>query len=160
MTTIGVFPESTAEDAAGNIYVGIQSSTSGCCIDIFNGPISGAATASSEIMRNGVANGLDSPSGMAFDVGGNLYVSSFASILKFTPPISSASTPAANVMPNNDNVGLAVDLNNVYVANATTDGTIDVFPLPLSVAARSFGCVNALFQALIIGRLPRLQRLR
>jgi hypothetical protein len=139
LTTIGVFPESVAEDAAGNIYVGIISATSGCCIDIFNGPVSGAATANSEIMANGVPNGLHSPSGMAFDLAGNLYVSSFSSILRYTPPINSASTPSANVMPNNDNIGLALDLTNVYVANATTDGTIDVFPLPLSVSVRSFG---------------------
>lgn len=140
LTTIGVFPESTAEDAAGNIYVGISNGLNiGCCIDIFNGPVTGAATAGSEIMKNGVNFGLDSPSGMAFDVAGNLYVSSFQSILKYTPPISAASTPSANVMPNNDDIGLAVDLTNVYVANATTDGTIDVFPLPLSVAVRSYG---------------------
>ena len=134
-------PENTVEDSAGNVYVSVLPSSS-CCIDIFPGPVTGNATAGSEITSNGVTpNGLGSPFGMAFDSSGNLYASSTTSIIKFTPPINSASTPAANVIPNVDNWGLLVDAsNNVYVANATVDGTIDVFNQPFqNGSTRAFG---------------------
>ena len=64
-----------------------------------------------------------------------------SSIIKFTPPIPAASMPAANVTPNSNNYGLLVDASNrVFVANATVDGTVDVFTQPFqNGSARSFG---------------------
>jgi len=141
LTTLHTFPEDTVEDSAGNVYVSVANSAT-CCVDIFTGPVTGAATAGSEITANGVVtNPLGSPFGMAFDTSGNLYVSSRVSVIKFTPPISSASLPAANVTPNQDNYGLNVDSSNtVYVANATVDGTIDVFTQPFqNSSVRAFG---------------------
>jgi hypothetical protein len=141
LTTLHIDPEQATEDAAGNVYIGVLNSNM-CCIDIFPGPVSGNATAASEITANAVApNGLGDPYGMGFDTTGNMYVSSVTSIIKFTPTISSASLPAANVLPNQDNYGLAVDAsNNVYVADATVDGTIDVFTQPFqNGSVRAFG---------------------
>ena len=95
-----------------------------------------------KITANGVApNGLGYPYGMGFDTSGNMYVSSTTSIIKFTTPINSTSVPAANVIPNQDNYGLLVDAaGRVFVANATVDGTIDVFTQPFqNGSTRSFG---------------------
>ncbi|HEV2907658.1 MAG TPA: hypothetical protein VGX02_00200 [Candidatus Eremiobacteraceae bacterium] len=141
LTTLHTDPEDTTEDASGNVYVGVLNSNM-CCIDIFPGPVNASASAGSEITANAVApNGLGYPFGMGFDTSGNMYVSSTTSTIKYTPPISSASVPAANVLPNQDNYGLVLDAsNNVYVANATTDGTIDVFTQPFqNGSARAFG---------------------
>ncbi len=145
LTTIDDNLEDTTEDAAGNVYVSsIYSIT--CCIDVFNGPVNSSATANFSINSNGVTpNGLGYPFGLAFDSSGNLYVSGASSIIKFTPPITSASTPAANVTPNADNYGLVVDSSNrVFVANATTDGTVDVYTQPFPTSGnnlRAFGLV-------------------
>lgn len=141
LTALHINPEDVTEDSAGNVYIGVLNSNM-CCIDIFPGPVSGNATAASEITANAVSpNGLGFPYGMGFDTTGNMYVSSTTSIIKFTPPISSASVPAANVTPNVDNFGLVLDAsNNVYVANATVDGTIDVFTQPFqNSSVRAFG---------------------
>jgi hypothetical protein len=141
LTTLHAAPESVTEDSAGNVYVGVLN-TNMCCIDIFPGPVSANATAGSEITANGVTpNGLGYPYGMGFDTSGNMYVSSTTSTIKYTPPINSASVPAANVLPNQDNYGLLVDATGrVFVANATVDGTIDVFTQPFqNGSTRSFG---------------------
>lgn len=141
LTTIDGAIEDTVEDSAGNVYESSDASST-CCIDVFNAPVSGAATANFSINSNGVTpNGLGDPYGMAFDSSGNLYVSSASSILKYTPPITPASTPTAIVTPNQNNYGLLVDSSNrVYVANATVDGTIDVFAQPFtSASTRAFG---------------------
>lgn len=142
LTTIGTAIEDTTEDAAGNVYETADVSST-CCIDVFTGPVNSAATASFEINSNAVTpNGLGDPYGLAFDSSGtNLYVSSTRSILKYAPPITSASTPAANVTPNQDNYGLAVDSSNrIFVADATVDDTIDVYTQPFTNAStRAFG---------------------
>ncbi|HEY9085511.1 MAG TPA: hypothetical protein VIN40_06210 [Candidatus Tyrphobacter sp.] len=144
LTTIDASVEDTTEDAAGNVYVSAWPSSS-CCIDVFNGPVNASATANFSINSNGVTpDGLGFVFGLAFDSSGtNLYVSSFSSIIKFTPPITTASTPAANVTPNQDNYGLVVDSSNrIFVANATIDGTVDVFTQPFTNAStRAFGLV-------------------
>jgi hypothetical protein len=133
-------PENVTEDGAGNVYVGVLSSST-CCIEAFAGPVTAPAAPAYSINSNSVINGLGDPYGMGFDTLGNLYVSSVNSILKFTPPFSSASVPTAIVLPNQDNFGLAVDASNtVYVANATLNGTIDVFTQPVtSSSVRAFG---------------------
>ncbi len=140
LTTSHPNPEDTTEDSAGNVYVGeIQTN---CCIDVYTGPVTGAASPSYTINSNGVVtNPLSDPYGMSFDGSGNLYVSSSTSIIKYTPPFPSTSVPAANVTPNQDNYGLLVDASNrVFVADATVDGTIDVFVQPFqNGSARSFG---------------------
>jgi sugar lactone lactonase YvrE len=81
-------PEGLAADASGNIYVATFDFTTTNVIHIFgfNGrllttiPLPGAV-----------------PLGLAFDAAGNLYVANFGggNVLKFSPPFSSASTPAA-----------------------------------------------------------------
>jgi hypothetical protein len=82
-----------------------------------------------------------------------MYVSSLTSIIKLTPPITSASTPAANVTQYPDNYGLLVDAsNNVYVANATVDGTIDIFHQPFQNGSkRAFGLFVTVFADWIVG---------
>jgi len=146
LTTLSTHPEETAEDSSGNVYVAVTNSST-CCIEIFPGPVSSSVTASSEVTANGVSpNGLGFPFGMGFDSSNNLYVSSTTSIIQYTQPISSTSTPAQNVTPNFDNFGLAVDSsNNIYVANATSDGTIDVFHQPFvsGTGTRAFGITVA-----------------
>ncbi len=141
LTTAHTDTESVTEDSTGTIYVGVLNSAT-CCIDVFNGPVTAAATDSYEITANAVVNGLGYPYGMGFDSSGNLYVSSTTSTLKFVPPFSAASVPTAVVLPNQDNYGLLVDASNrVFVANATVDGTIDVFNQPFvsGTGTRAFG---------------------
>ncbi len=141
LTTLSTGNEDVTESGAGTVYVSVVNSAT-CCIDIFPGPVSANATAASEITANGVTpHGLGDVYGVAFDSLGNLYASSMSSIIKLTPPISAASTPAANVTPNSNNWGLLVDASNrVFAANATVDGTVDVFTQPFqNGSARAFG---------------------
>jgi hypothetical protein len=129
-----------AFDPAGNLFVG-NDTTATCCITGFNAPITAASTPAFTMINHGGVNDLASPYGIAFDASGRLYVSSANSILMYTPPLSAATIPTATVLPNNDNYGIAVGpTNQLYVENATVDGTIDVFTTPLTNASvRSFG---------------------
>jgi hypothetical protein len=141
LTTTNTNVESVTEDTSGNVYVGVDPNGT-CCIEVFNHPVNAAASSSFVINSNGVSpNGLGAPYGMGFDSSGNLYVSSTSSVIKLAPPFSSASVPVANVPPNVDNYGLVVDAaNNIYVANSTINGTIDVFTQPFtSASVRSYG---------------------
>jgi len=82
-------PEGIAADANGNIYVATFDFSTTNVVHIFgtNGrlvttiPLPGAV-----------------PLGLAFDAGGNLYVANFGggSVIKFSPPFTSASVPTAN----------------------------------------------------------------
>jgi hypothetical protein len=140
LTTLSAVPDDVTEDSSGNLFVGVINSAT-CCVDVFTGPVTGTATASFEVTANGVVtNPLGDVFGVGVDSSNNLYASSRSSIIKLNAPISSPSTPAANVTPNFDNYGLLVDAsNNVYVANGTADGEIDVYTQPFtSASVRSF----------------------
>lgn len=81
-------PEGLAADAQGNIYVATFDFTTTNVIHIF-GPNGRLQTT---IPLPGAV-----PLGLAFDSSGNLYVANFGggSVLKFSPPFNSSSTPAA-----------------------------------------------------------------
>ncbi len=135
-------PESVAQDSAGNIYV--ADTQGGGYIDIYTHPVNAAASPSATISNNAVGNsGLKDPYDIAVAPNGDLYASDAQDINQFTPPFSASSVPSASVTPNQDNFGLRVDSNNrVFVADATTNGTIDVFTQPFtSASSRAFGLV-------------------
>jgi len=136
-------PASIAEDAAGNVYVADETGSGGY-IDAYNGPVNAAASPSYTISNNGVgSSGLEYPYDIAVAPNGDIYASDSNDINQFTPPFSSASVPSASVTPNQDNYGLRVDSQNrVFVADATTDGVIDVYTQPFPASGnnlRSFG---------------------
>lgn len=137
LTTTHAEIEDVAEDATGSLYVSSDAGTT-CCIDVFTGPVSGTRAAPSfTIDANGVSpNGLGDPYGLTFDSSNDLYVSSDDSIIEYTPPITTASTPAANVTPNQNNYGILVDSSGrVFVANATANGDVAVFTQPFTNAS-------------------------
>lgn len=133
LTASASWPENVAEDKSGNVYVSIEGPTD-CCIDVFDGPVSGNMTDSLSVGANGGgANPLNSPYGMAFDGNGNLYVSSGSSILEYATPLTASSAPTASVTPNDDEYGIAVDSSNrIFVSNATGKGMISVFTQPFT----------------------------
>lgn len=84
------FPEGIAADAAGNVFVATFDFTTTNVVHIFglNGRLRDTIPLSSGVV----------PLGLAFDEGGNLYAADFANghVLKFVPPFSASSTPAAS----------------------------------------------------------------
>jgi hypothetical protein len=142
LTASQSYPGAVAEDAAGNVYVAdVQF---GGYIDVYDGPVNGAASPSYTISNNGVGpSGLEFPLDIAIAPNGDLYATDAQDVNQFTPPFSSASTPTASVTPNQNNYGLRVDTQGrVFVANATTNGTIDVYTQPFPASGnglRSFG---------------------
>ena len=135
LTTSQPEPESVAQDAAGNIYV--ADIRSGGYIDVFHGPVNGAASPSATISNNAVGStGLEYPYGIAIAPNGDLYASDTDDINQFTPPFTAASVPSASAAPNQDNYGLRVDSNNrVFVANASADGILNVYTQPFTNAS-------------------------
>jgi hypothetical protein len=129
------------EDSSGNVYAGVGATN--CCIDIFNAPVTGGATANAEMTYNNVSpHGLAFVRGLASDSSNNLYVSSNTSIIKMTPPITASSVPAVNVpTPQAFLYDVVLDAaGNLYAANGTTQGAVDVFTQPLtSSSKRAFG---------------------
>src|SRR5262245_14287247 len=81
------------------------------------------------------ASGLDGPEGLAFDVAGNLYVTSFLGhIYKFTP--GGARTTFASGL--NDPMGLAFDsAGNLYVADS---GSGHVYKFRANGKRTTFAC--------------------
>jgi len=83
------FPEGIAADAAGNIFVGTFDFGTANVIHIFglSGRLRDTVPLSSGVI----------PLGLAFDGAGSLYAADFANghVLKFVPPFSASSTPAA-----------------------------------------------------------------
>jgi hypothetical protein len=142
LTTSQSDPAAVAEDAAGNVYVAdVQF---GGYIDVYDGPVNGAASPSYTISNNGVgSSGLKDPYDIAVAPNGDLYASDTKDINQFTPPFSSASLPTASVTPNQNNYGLRVDTQGrVFVADATANGEIDVYTQPFPASGnglRSFG---------------------
>jgi hypothetical protein len=124
-------------DASGNLFAS-ESNSGTCCIEVFAPPITAASTPAFTI-----TNGADNPYGIAFDSAGRLYDSGGSTIPMYTPTFSAASVPTATVAGNNDNYGIAVGpTQQLYVENATVNGTIDVFATPLTnTSVRSFGIV-------------------
>jgi hypothetical protein len=132
LTTSQAAPESVAQDAAGNIYVADINPVG--YIDIYDGPVNGAASPSTTISNNGVgASGLEYPYGIAIAPNGDLYASDSSDVNQFTPPFTASSVPSASAVPNDDNYGLRIDSNNrVFVANASGDGHVSVYTQPFT----------------------------
>ncbi len=145
LTTISQNPAVVTEDGAGNVYAGLANVS--CCVDLFPGPVAGAATASVEVTANGVSPlGLGFVTGLAVDSSNNLYASSAGSgghfsVIQLHTPITSASKAAATVGASALMHAVVIDsANNLYVTDATTQGTIDVFAPPFtSGSVRAFG---------------------
>lgn len=141
LTTIGQNPMSVTEDSSGNVYAGL--SDANCCIDVFNGPVNGAATANIEVTGTGGPPSLAYIYGIASDSSNHVFAASQSSVIQMNHPITSASTPAVNLLTGRLGglQGLVLDSsNNVYVANFTVGGTIDVFHQPLTAGStRAFG---------------------
>lgn len=132
LTTSQPDPANVAEDASGNVYVGDVDS--GGYIDIYNGPVNGAASPSRTMSNNGVgASGLKFPYDIAIAANGDLYASDTSDINQFSPPFTAASVPSASATPNFDNYGLRVDpQNRIFVANASADGVVNVYTQPFT----------------------------
>jgi hypothetical protein len=103
-----------AVDSAGNLAVG----TFGGSISIFNGPITGSASASATF-KNGTSTLVDN---LAFNSAGDLFATTNSnSINVFTHPLTSASTPSQVITSVNLTTGVGVALdsaNNLIVSNA------------------------------------------
>lgn len=102
-----------AVDSAGNVAVGAF----GGSISIFNGPITGSASASATF-KNGTSSFVDN---LAFNSAGDLFATTNSnSINVFTHPLTSASTPS-QVITSVDlttSVGVVLDsANNLIVSN-------------------------------------------
>jgi hypothetical protein len=105
-----------AVDSAGNLATGDSSGN----ITIFNGPITGSASASATF-KNGTSTRVDN---LAFNSAGDLFAATHSnSINVFTHPLTSASTPS-QVITSADltsSVGVVLDsANNLIVSNAPT----------------------------------------
>lgn len=125
-------PEDVGEDPDGDVYVSVPA----CCIEVFDAPLSRDVAPSWTISPG-------APYGIAFDQSGDLYASGETSIVRYATTITPLSTPAAQVtlFQNGHNFGgLVVDAaGRVFVANATAQGTVDVYEPPLtSQSPRSF----------------------
>jgi hypothetical protein len=105
-----------AVDSAGNVAVGDASGS----ISIFNGPITGSASASATF-KNGTSTFVDS---LAFNSAGDLFATSFTNKINvFTHPLTSASTPSQVITSANLTGGFGVVLdsaNNLIVSNSPT----------------------------------------
>jgi hypothetical protein len=103
-----------AVDSAGNVAVGAL----GGSISIFNGPITGSASASATF-KNGTATSVDQ---MVFNSAGDLFATSFTNQINvFTHPLTSASTPSQVITSANltSAFGVALDsANNLIVSNS------------------------------------------
>ena len=103
-----------AVDSAGNVAVGAL----GGSISIFNGPITGSASASATF-KNGTATSVDQ---MVFNSAGDLFATSFTNQINvFTHPLTSASTPSQVITSANltSAFGVALDsANNLIISNS------------------------------------------
>jgi hypothetical protein len=105
-----------AVDSAGNVAVGAF----GGSISIFNGPITGSASASATF-KNGTSTLVDN---LAFNSAGDLFATTNSNTINvFTHPLTSASTPSQIITNLNltTSVGVVLDsANNLIVSNAPT----------------------------------------
>jgi hypothetical protein len=103
-----------AVDSAGNVAVGAF----GGSISIFNGPITGSASASATF-KNGTATEVE---GMAFNSAGDLFATTNSNTINvFTHPLTSASTPSQVITSANltNSVDIVFDsANNLIVSNS------------------------------------------
>jgi hypothetical protein len=103
-----------AVDSSGNVAVGAV----GGSISIFNGPITGSASASATF-KNGTATSVDQ---MVFNSAGDLFATTGSnSINVFTHPLTSASTPSQVITSINLTRGFGIALdsaNNLIVSNS------------------------------------------
>jgi hypothetical protein len=103
-----------AVDSAGNVAVGAF----GGSISIFNGPITGSASASATFM-NGASTFVDN---LAFNSAGDLFATTNSNTINvFTHPLTSASTPSQVITSVNltGSSGVVLDsANNLIVSNS------------------------------------------
>jgi hypothetical protein len=103
-----------AVDSAGNVATGDSAGN----ITIFNGPITGSASASATF-KNGTSTFVDT---LAFNSAGDLFATSFTNKINvFTHPLTSASTPSQVITSVNLTSGFGVVLdsaNNLIVSNS------------------------------------------
>ena len=103
-----------AVDSAGNVATGDLAGN----ISIFNGPITGSASASATF-KNGTATSVEQ---MVFNSAGDLFATSFTNQINvFTHPLTSASTPSQVITSANLTSGFGVALdsaNNLIVSNS------------------------------------------
>jgi len=103
-----------AVDSAGNVATGDSAGN----ITIFNGPVTGSASASATF-KNGTSTFVDN---LAFNSAGDLFAATNSnSINVFTHPLTSASTPSQVITNVNlsSSVGIVLDsANNLIVSNS------------------------------------------
>ena len=108
-----------AVDSAGNVAVG----AAGGNISIFNGPITGSASASATF-KNGTSTFVDN---LVFNSAGDLFATSFTNQINvFTHPLTSASTPSQVITSANltSSDGIVLDsANNLIVSNSLPSPT-------------------------------------
>jgi hypothetical protein len=106
-------------DSAGNVAVGAF----GGNISIFNGPITGSASASATF-KNGTSAFVDN---LAFNSAGDLFATTNSNTINvFTHPLTSASTPSQVITNVNlsSSVGIVLDsANNLIVSNSPGPGS-------------------------------------
>jgi hypothetical protein len=114
--TTGGDVSAVAVDSSGNLAVGDFSGN----ISIFNGPITGPASASATFKNGAASNVLQ----LAFNSAGDLFATTFSNTINvFTHPLTSASTPSQVITSANltKSVGVVLDsANNLIVSNAPT----------------------------------------
>jgi hypothetical protein len=108
-----------AVDSAGNVAVGAF----GGNISIFNGPITGSASASATF-KNGTSALVDN---LAFNSAGDLFATTNSNTINvFTHPLTSASTPSQVITNVNlsSSVGVVLDsANNLIISNSPGPGS-------------------------------------
>lgn len=124
----GVSTEDCAIDSLGNLYV--ADSGGGGKIWVFKTPI----TASSAVDHT-ITTGLAFPFGVAVDTAGDVFASNSTNITEYSP-FGSGNGLTATFGSISNNWGLVIGPDsNLYVANGTTDGEIDVYKPPFSNAS-------------------------
>ena len=132
--TILAFPSSVVLDASGKMYVTLPSLGSNGGIAVYAAGANGNAAPVAVI--TGSSTGLNGPTGLAFDVAGNLYVANYAhaagsgqNVTIYAPGPSGNVAPFATIAGANTGLALpryvAVDLaGKIYVSNQLNSITV------------------------------------
>lgn len=129
--TLNIAPASTligcVFDASNNMYLSETDNK----IDVIPAPVTASSTVTSTITASVIA-----PYGVAVDAAGDVFVANGAAPTTEYAPLSGGNALLHTFGNNNhDNEGLVVGLDgNLYSANNTANGTIDVFKPPFTNA--------------------------
>jgi sugar lactone lactonase YvrE len=138
-------PDALAFDSSGQLWVANSNSNTVVEFNLAALAISGSPTPNVTLSPN-AGNSLDTPSGLAFDSSGNLWVANFDgnTVVEFTPATlatSGSPTPNVTLSPNAGNSldapsGLAFDpAGDLWVVNSSNSSVVDFTPSQLSTGS-------------------------